>query len=223
MNLTRQQFIDKYSADVIAASCGTGIFPSVTMAQMIIESADSNGVAGNGITFREANNAFGIKQGVGWTGPVKSFNTPNDGKPVSVFRVYPSIRDSIIDHTDFLIKNSRYKAAGVFDAKTPEEQTQALANAGYAESSTYGQALRSEQGLRTMINLYDLKKLDEGCKKKSVVDIILMLVIALIIFGVVNKVLKGQDKFIIIIASLLIAYYIYFETPAGEKIYSLIM
>lgn len=160
MSLTRQQFIDKYSADVIAATCGTHIFPSVTMAQMIIESADSNGIAGNGITFVKANNAFGIKQGIGWTGPTATFSTPKDGKPVSVFRVYTSVRDSIIDHSSFLINNSRYKTAGVFDAKTPEEQTEALQRAGYSESPTYGKSLRD------MINLYNLKKLDEGCKKK---------------------------------------------------------
>ncbi len=161
MSLTRQQFIDKYSADVIAASCDTGIFPSVKMAQMIIESADSNGVAGNGITFVQANNAFGIKQGIGWTGPVKTFSTPKDGKPVSVFRVYPTVRDSIADHTSFLQRNSRYKTAGVFDAKTPEEQIRALATAGYSESPTYATALIN------MINQYGLKKLDEGCKKKK--------------------------------------------------------
>lgn len=162
MSLAREEFIKKYSQDVIDATCGTGLFPSVKMAQMIIESADSNGVAGNGITFVQANNAFGIKKGVDWTGPTKSFNTPKDGKPVSVFRVYPTIKDSIIDHTDFLQNNSRYKTAGVFDAKTPEDQVKAIAKAGYSESPTYADAIIA------MINGYKLKELDKkGCEKKK--------------------------------------------------------
>lgn len=162
MSVAREQFIKKYSQDVIDATCNTGIFPSVKMSQFIIESADSNGVAGNGITFVKANNGFGIKKGVGWTGPVMSFNTPKDGKPVSEFRVYKTAKDSIIDHTNFLKNNSRYEKAGVFAAKTPEEQIDALAKAGYSESPTYANALK------TMINAYNLKELDKkGCEKKK--------------------------------------------------------
>lgn len=159
--MTRDQFIDKYKQDVIDATCGTGVFPSVTMAQMIIESGDSNGISGNGITFVKANNAFGIKKGIGWTGQTAVFNTPKDGKPVSEFRVYPTIKDSIIDHTKFLQNNSRYEKAGLFTAKTPEEQIQALVKAKYSESSTYGNTLN------TIISAYNLKKLDGGCEKKK--------------------------------------------------------
>lgn len=159
--MTRSEFIAKYKKDVVDSVCGTGIFPSVKMAQMIIESGDSYGNAGQGITFVKANNAFGIKKGVGWTGAVATFSTPKDGKPVSVFRVYPSIKDSIIDHTRFLQVNSRYKTAGVFTAKTPEEQLSALQKAGYSESPTYASALT------TMINTYKLKELDSECQKKK--------------------------------------------------------
>jgi len=161
MSQAREDFIKKYKQDVIDASCSYGIFPSVTMAQMIIESGDSNGVAGNGITFVKANNAFGIKKGVGWTGQTMVFNTPKDGKPVSEFRVYPTIKDSIIDHSKFLSVNSRYKNAGVFTAKTPEEQIRAIAKAGYSESPTYADAIIA------MINGYKLKDLDSGCQKKK--------------------------------------------------------
>jgi len=161
--MTRIEFISKYKKDVVDSVCGTGIFPSVKMAQMIIEGADSKGVAGNGITFVQANNAFGIKQGIGWTGPTKTFNTPKNGKPVSVFRVYPSIKDSIIDHTKFLQVNSRYTKAGVFTAKTPKEQTDALAKAGYSEK-TYPQYAT---GLNAIITQYNLKELDGECEKKK--------------------------------------------------------
>lgn len=159
--MTRTEFIAKYKNDIIESSCGTGIFPSVSMAQMIIESADEFGNAGQGITFIKANNAFGIKKGTNWTGPTATFSTPKDGKPVSVFRVYPTVKDSIVDHTRFLQDNSRYTKAGVFTAKTPEEQLQALQKAGYSESPTYAQALSK------MIEIYNLKELDKGCLKKK--------------------------------------------------------
>lgn len=161
MSVARDQFIAKWRKDVVDSTCGTGIFPSVKMAQMLIESANSQGVPGQGITFLQANNAFGIKQGIGWTGETKTFSTPKDGKPVSVFRVYPTVKDSIADHTKFLQVNSRYANAGVFTAKTPEEQLNAIAKAGYAESPTYASALI------TIINAYKLKELDEECKKKT--------------------------------------------------------
>lgn len=161
MSAQRDAFIAKYKSDVIATTCGTGIFPSVKMVQMLVEGADSKGVAGNGITFVKANNAFGIKADASWKGEKMAFNTPKDGKPVSYFRVYPSIRDSIADHTRFLQVNSRYKNAGVFDAKTPEAQLIAIGRAGYSESPTYASTLI------TMINAYGLKKLDEECQKKK--------------------------------------------------------
>jgi len=67
------------------------------MAQMIIESADSNGVAGNGTTFVKANNAFELKPIVR-TGPkMSALNTPNDGKPVSYFRVYKLFKIVLLD------------------------------------------------------------------------------------------------------------------------------
>jgi len=163
MSTQRDAFIAKYSQDVIDAVCGTGIFPSVKMAQMIIESANSQGVAGEGITARLANNFFGIKADPSWSGLKMSFNTPNDAKPVSYFRRYLTVKDSIVDHTKFLQKNSRYTTNGVFTAKTPEEQTDALAKAGYSEKP-YPQYATA---LNVMIAGYNLKKLDDGCLKKK--------------------------------------------------------
>lgn len=155
MSKERQDFINKYKNDVIKATQGTPIFPSVKMAQFIIESADRYGRAGQGTTFIKANNGFGIKADKNWKGAKMSFNTPKDGKPVSFFRVYASPFDSIKDHTDFLMKNKRYQQKGVFTAKTPEEQINALALAGYSESPTYAKALIA------MINAYNLKELDK--------------------------------------------------------------
>ena len=158
MSKDREAFIEKYKWDVIEATRGTGIFPSVKMAQMIIESADSAGRSGKGITAVQAKNFFGIKADPSWKGPKMAFNTPKDASKVNYFRVYETPKDSIADHTLFLKKNSRYERAGVFSAKTPEDQVRAIASAGYAESPTYA------QGLIAMINAYKLKELDNLAK-----------------------------------------------------------
>lgn len=156
----REDFIKKYTPDVIAASqkalaLGYKIFPSVVMAQALIESADSHGVPGQGATAVRANNFFGIKADSSWHGQTMSFQTPNDGKPVSLFRVYANPGDSIQDHDIFLEQNGRYRSNGVFTAKTPEEQAADLAKAGYAEAPNYDKAIIS------MINAYNLKSLDD--------------------------------------------------------------
>ncbi len=163
MSAERDLFISQHEQEVIDANCDTGLFPSVAMAQMIIESANSLGQAGKGLPAVAANNYFGIKADSSWTGAKTSFNTPNDGSKISYFRVYPTIKDSIIDHTNFLKKNSRYTNAGVFTAKTPEEQAYALAKAGYSEKPypQYADAIIA------IINGYNLKSLDAQCGKKK--------------------------------------------------------
>jgi flagellum-specific peptidoglycan hydrolase FlgJ len=163
MNADRLKFISDHKNDVINGVSGSGLFPSVTMAQMILESSNSMGQAGQGVTAVKANNYFGIKASSNWNGQTMSFNTPNDSNPVSLFRVYPSVKDSVADHTKFLEVNSRYANAGVFSAKTPEDQAYALAKAGYSEKPypQYADALIS------LINTYNLKELDVAAQKKK--------------------------------------------------------
>jgi flagellum-specific peptidoglycan hydrolase FlgJ len=150
----QSDFISKHKNDVIKATYGTGIFPSVKMSQMILESG-----WGESANARLGNNFFGIKKGVGWTGETISLKTPNDANKVSVFRKYPSPADSVADHTYFLQKNKRYENAGVFKAKSPEEQIQAIAKAGYAEANDYVPKVLS------VIKSNNLKQLDEEAKK----------------------------------------------------------
>ena len=83
------------------------------------------------------------------------FSTPKDATKLNYFRVYPTVFDSIKEHSNFLLNNSRYKKAGVFTAKTPEEQIKGIAQAGYSESPTYAKAIIS------LINAYNLKSLDK--------------------------------------------------------------
>ena len=153
-----EEFIKRNAADVIRSVQKTSLFPSVKMAQMIIESSgkDANGKfgIGKGLAVRKANNYFGIKADRRWEGKKVALSTPRDGKPVSYFRVYAAPLDSLKDHTHFLLLNSRYKNNGVFVAKTVEQQIMALQRAGYSESPTYGKALMG------LINAYHLKELD---------------------------------------------------------------
>ena len=147
MSAETEAFISKYGPDVIDAVKGTGIFPSVAMAQMILESS-----WGKGITAIQANNFFGIKADPAWTGEKKSFFTPKDGQPVNYFRVYASPEDSIKDHDSFLQLNCRYK--NVFTASTPQEQAMDISNDHYAEALNYGQTLIN------IIKDFNLERLD---------------------------------------------------------------
>jgi len=144
------EFVNKYKNAVIESTKGTNLFPSVKMAQMIIESG-----YGSSANARLANNFFGIKKGVGWKGQTIILNTPNDAKPKSEFRKYPNVQASVSDHSNFLKVNKRYTTNGVFIARTPEEQIRALVKAGYAESKNYYNALMD------LINQYNLKELDK--------------------------------------------------------------
>ena len=163
----QRDFINKHSQAVIRAGKGTGIFPSVSMAQMIIESG-----WGKDTLPRKYNNYFGVKKG-GWTGKTVWLPTPKDAKPYSEFRVYNSPQESIEDHITFLQKNKRYEKNGVFNSRTPEEQLYALKRAGYAESATYAPALIN------LISSYNLKTLDSmsggiSINKKIVIPFLLL-------------------------------------------------
>ena len=164
----QRDFIDNNSKAVIRASKGTGIFPSVSMAQMIIESG-----WGKDTLPRKYNNYFGIKKGSGWNGRTVWLPTPKDSKPYSEFRVYNNSQESIKDHISFLQKNKRYEKNGVFNSQTPEQQLYALKRAGYAESPTYAPALIN------LIRNWNLKELDSmsggiAINKKIVIPVLLL-------------------------------------------------
>jgi len=137
---TRKQFIDLYYPVALKVTQGTGIFPETLMAQAIVESQDSvKGVyyVGASLNAQRANNYFGIKKGVGWTGKTIVLPTSKDSTSYSTFRKYDSIEDSFKDYVNFLKKNPRYTTAGVFKATSYPEQIIKIAKGGYAESSQY--------------------------------------------------------------------------------------
>lgn len=168
----QQDFINKYGDAVVRSTIGTGIFPSVKLAQMAIETGwgDSIKVA--------ANNAYGIKPGNSWQGRVISNNTFEDdpsGKRTyykgtnriypgvsaaladgahiqTLFRVYNDVSESIRDHSRLLLKKHYSPALA---ASTPEAQAQAIKDCGYATGVNYVRDLIS------IINKYNLKIFDE--------------------------------------------------------------
>lgn len=117
-----------------------GLFPSVIIAQAILESG-----WGQSALAKQYNNHFGMKKGSGtnyggWGGQTVTLKTGEviNGQSVTVngvFRVYPSLQASIIDHNGLFFTLSRYKA--VLTAKTPREQIQAIKNGGYATATNY--------------------------------------------------------------------------------------
>lgn len=168
---SQQQFIEKYRADVITACKGTGIFPSVKMAQLILETGWGKSIKHAG------NNLFGIKAGKSWPGKVISNTTHEiiDGKKViyqgtnqiydnraaaisaganyvTLFRAYYSPADSINDHSAFLLTLDRYKP--VINAATYDEQCRQLKACGYATATDYPGILIS------IIKKYELFAMD---------------------------------------------------------------
>lgn len=153
-------YIAKYSKDMVDACYNTGLFPSVMMAQGILESAN-----GQSSLAAKYNNHFGIKAIGLWLGGKIQLDTTEEvsGKKVKIkayFRTYPNSFDGFVDRINFLKSNPRYAKAGVFTAKTPEAQAQALQAAGYATESTYAKKLID------LINTYNLKSLDSVAPNK---------------------------------------------------------
>ncbi len=158
--MTRQQYIERFKQTIAEAAKGTGLFPSLMMAQAILESSDIKGVPGNSTLARIYNNHFGIKADKSWAGKKVSLVTREvfDGKTVMMgdfFRVYEDAAQSFKDRVSFLKKNQRYTQAGVFSAKTPEQQADALQAAGYATDPNYAAVLKS---LIKNLNLHELDK-----------------------------------------------------------------
>lgn len=141
----RQQKLAEWTAAMMGASEATaakiGCSPAAIVAQAALESAWGAAAIGN--------NVFGIKAGSSWTGKRQLVWTREviDQKSVMIqdwFRDYDSLADCIADHFEFLVKNTRYAAAGVFDyddSKSDEEFFAALKRGGYATDPNYVDSL----------------------------------------------------------------------------------
>lgn len=145
-------FITKISAHIQMACKDTKIFPSVCIAQAILESGWGKASIGN--------NIFGIKAtgkpNKYWDGSYKEVFTHEYVSGVKTtmrakFRAYKTVEDSINDHNK-LFTLKRY--ADVLKAVTPEEQAKAIKKCGYATDPKYADKLIN------LITKYNLKQYD---------------------------------------------------------------
>lgn len=134
----------------------TGILASVSMAQFILESG-----YGKSELAQHANNVFGMKcslSGNTWSGSTwdgkskytkqtKEQNTDGSYETITAdFRKYPSVEDSISDHSAYLLgaKNGgELRYDGLKGCTNYKKAVQIIKNGGYATSLTYVENLCS--------------------------------------------------------------------------------
>jgi len=144
--LSRREYISKYQLIAIEEMNRTGIPASITMAQACLESAD-----GNSQLSKKSNNHFGIKCKGNWKGK-KVY--ADDDKKNECFRKYKSVKESYIDHSDFLLVNQRYGTLFNLDPSDYVGWARGLKKAGYATAKHYDKALIK------IIEDYQLYRLD---------------------------------------------------------------
>jgi LysM repeat protein len=141
-------YIEKYKDIAIAEMKRANIPASITLAQGLYESG-----FGKSELASQTNNHFGIKCHENWTG--KTFKYTDDA-PNECFRVYPSVEQSYVDHSDFLMNRKRYANLFLLDVKDYKGWAYGLKAAGYATNPKYPESLIK------YINLYELYKFDDG-------------------------------------------------------------
>lgn len=163
-------FIDSYKLFALETATG-GLFPSLIMAQAILESE-----WGESTLAADYNNFFGIKADSSWTGKSVNLQTREviDNNDIYIndnFRVYDSPKQSFQDRADFLRLNARY--SDVFKAVDVYSQAQLLQSAGYATDPNYANVLIN------VIGSYNLTELDKIQRIMKTIDysIIVMLII----------------------------------------------
>lgn len=98
-----QAYIDRYKDLAIKEMHYSGIPASIILSQALMES-----LYGSSRLATEANNHFGIKCKMEWTGPGIAVS---DDAPDECFRVYSSVEQSYRDHSNFI----RYNRLGIYD------------------------------------------------------------------------------------------------------------
>ena len=177
-DLSDADVIKKVGALFTADQKKTGILASISLAQFILESG-----YGKSELAQKANNCFGMKKSLSgntWSGSVwdgKSIYTKKtkeqnkDGSYTSItadFRKYPSIEDSIADHSAYLLgaKNgSKKRYAGLKGCKDYKKAAKIIKAGGYATSLTYVDKLCSIIE-KWKLTQYDVKS--SSSSKKSV-------------------------------------------------------
>lgn len=145
--LSPNDYINLYKDDAITEMLMHGVPASITLAQGMLESGN-----GNSALSVYANNHFGIKCHVGWTG--ETYHMDDDAKD-ECFRKYEKVLDSYNDHSLFLKGRQRY--AFLFELPLTDYKAWAkgLKEAGYATHPKYAERLIE------LIEKYKLYQYDE--------------------------------------------------------------
>lgn len=152
--ITPHEYIELYKEEAITAMLTYGIPASITLAQGMLESGN-----GNSPLAVYANNHFGIKCHLGWTG--EAYYMDDDAKS-ECFRKYDKATESYTDHSLFLKNRDRY--AFLFDLPTTDYKgwAKGLKDAGYATHPKYSEQLID---LIERNKLYELDKLQPIASK----------------------------------------------------------
>jgi len=133
----------------------TGILPSVTIAQAIIESN-----FGESELAVEANNLFGIKgsyHGDFIKMPTKEYKNNRPYTTEAEFRAYPNWKSSLIDHTKLFLEGTswnKHQYQEVLAAENYKEAAFALKKSNYSTDPKYPEKLIA------IIKQYQLEKYD---------------------------------------------------------------
>lgn len=164
--LDQNAFLNKAARQAQKASKKYGLYPSVMIAQAILESN-----WGTSTLATEANNLFGIKGGEDWAGQVYSARTREENKKgksyyiTANFRKYSSFEQSFEDNGNKLRNGvswqpDRYKGAWIENAANSASATKAL-------TGTYATDHKYDQSLNTRIAQSNLTKYDPKISKES--------------------------------------------------------
>jgi LysM repeat protein len=131
-NMTREEYISTFADLAMREMLRVGIPASITLAQACLESDN-----GNSTLAVRGNNHFGIKCHE-WKG--KTMRHHDDSRN-ECFRVYNSVYESYMDHSQFLTTKSRYAPLFELNPHDYRGWAKGLKKAGYATASNYAALL----------------------------------------------------------------------------------
>ena len=129
----RAKYILEYAQIAVDEMNRSGVPASITLAQGILESGN-----GESELARKSNNHFGIKCHSSWTGERVYHDDDEKGE---CFRKYEDVRHSFEDHTDFLVRYSRYDFLFDLNPSDYKGWARGLKQAGYATAPDYADRL----------------------------------------------------------------------------------
>jgi len=172
---TRMAYISTFQELAIEEMGRSGIPASIKIAQACLESRN-----GNSELSQKSNNHFGIKCKRNWKGKKVYYD---DDHKNECFRRYRSVKDSYIDHTNFLMSNQRYAFLFKLSPNDYKGWAKGLKKAGYATARNYDKRLiqiieenklyrlDSKKKIRPMLAYQRKQALNQGMTVKKINDI----------------------------------------------------